>query len=402
MSVSRPIPGGANVYRLTNMAKMHAREKPWRVLVFDIAPAAGFLSMGLLDLYTGLTIPYGDAPKSSALLSIIVACTALVFRRRWPLAVLIVIVAVVVLPALFTPVLLTLWGQFVTWIFAMYSVGRHETWERAVWAPLIALTGFGAVVAHYPGMHIVTDIIMDAVLLLGAWGIGRVLSTSVANRTHAHALELERARAEERAALSERTRIARELHDVISHSITVIVMQAGGARMASATDPRAATDALAQIETVGREALRELGTMLAVLRDDDGGPAPQPSLADIATLCERMGPLGMSVTVDVSENCEDVSAGVQLTAYRIVQESLTNILKHAGPVDTSVAVTRTNGELEVRVTSASGQHDRELTGSTLGLVGLRERVDAYGGELEAGPSAHGFGIRAVLPTAVSA
>jgi signal transduction histidine kinase len=383
------------------MVEADAREPLWRVLLFDVTPAVAFLVMGLVDLYAPLTEPYGDAPLSSAVIPIVLASASLLIRRRWPLAALAIAVAVVVIPAMLFSVLLTLWGQFLVWVVAMYSVGRHEPWERAVWAPIISLAGFGVVIVRYPGLHIASDVLIDVVMLLGAWGIGRLIAGSASNRAKAMALELERARAEERAALSERTRIARELHDVVSHSITVIVMQAGGARLAAATDPGAANRALELIENVGRETLHELATMLKVLRNDDAGAAPQPVLANIPTLCARMLQLGMTVDVDVAEGLDHVPPGVQLAAYRIVQEGLTNILKHAGPVPTSVVVSRDQGALEVRVASASGRDDGALGGSELGLVGLRERVDSLGGQLQAGPSGDGYGIRAVLPTAVA-
>jgi len=379
------------------MVEAEAREPLWRVLVFDAAPAVTMLVMGLVDLYAPLTDPYGDAPLHSAVFSIVVASLALLLRRRWPLLALAIAVSAVVIPTLLASVLLTLWGEFLVWVIAIYSVGRHEPWERAVWGPTIALAGFAVVVVRYPGLHIASDIIIDTGMLLAAWGVGRLVASSATNRARALALEVEKARAEERAALSERTRIARELHDVISHSITVIVMQAGGARMAAQTDPAAAGTALGLIETVGRETLHELGTMLTVLREDDPTGAPTPTLAHVATLCERMRALGMAVDVQVQPDMRDVPDEVQLTVYRIVQESLTNILKHAGPVPTSVSVTQREGDVKVEVTSASGRGDASVEGSGLGLVGLRERVDALGGTLIAEPHGAGFTIRASLP-----
>lgn len=181
---------------------------------------------------------------------------------------------------------LTYWGQFMPCLVAMYSAGRHLRWRRAIWAIPMVLVGFAIAAIEYSPLREPGDLLFDIVVLIGLWAVGRLAASWVISRDRALALEFERGQVEERAATSERTRIARELHDLISHTITVIVMQAGGGRLAAATDPGAAVETLSRIEVLGRESLAELRTLLAVLHPDepDGGEtAPQPTLADLSS-----------------------------------------------------------------------------------------------------------------------
>jgi signal transduction histidine kinase len=240
-------------------------------------------------------------------------------------------------------------------------------------------------------------------VLLGLWSIGRLAASWSAYRDRTLLLEFERVQAEERAEARERTRIARELHDVIAHTITVIVMQAGGARLASAGDRETAVDALARIEVLGRDSLAELRTLLQVLRDEgaESSTAPQPTLADVPALCGRMRSLGLPVRVRTTGGTDALPPGVQLAAYRIVQEGLTNVLKHAGIVDTQVDLQVGPGTLLVDVANAAGGDSERVPGSGRGLIGLRERVTALGGTLTSEPQQDGgYRLSAMLPVAV--
>ena len=381
-----------------------SRHWNWRDALIDVGPAVGLLVVGMLDIATGLSAPTGSAPPMTAIVPVIVVCAALLFRRRWPLAVFVVVVLTIAVPAWLASVSLTYWGEFVPWLLASYSVARHE---QRLWRPLVALGAsaltLAAISLRFPEMADPGDVLYNGAFLAAAWCLGLFARSWAAYRDNTLRHEIERVQAEERAGVRERARIARELHDVIAHTITVVVMQAGGARLALARDPSAAEAALAQIETLGRDSLAELRTLLAVLRspdDEHGGTAPQPTLTDLSELCERMRRLGLPVTLRTEGALDAVPLGVQLTAYRAVQEGLTNVLKHSGTVDTDVTVDRTasGGELVVQVSSAPGTQQVRLPGAGRGLTGLRERVEVVGGTVSTATRPDGgFLLRIGLP-----
>lgn len=202
----------------------------------------------------------------------------------------------------------------------------------------------------------------------------------------------------ELAARDERSRIAREMHDVVAHGLSVIVVQADGARYAAAKDPAVAVGTLETISATGREALTEMRRLLGLLRDGDTGVAPQPGLADVRHLVDEARAAGTRVEASLPEPVPDVPDGVGLAAYRIVQESLTNVRKHAGP-DAQVSVrVRVGREVEVEVRDDGRGAAALSDGRGLGLAGMRERAAVHGGSLEAGPvTGGGFAVSARLP-----
>ena len=206
-----------------------------------------------------------------------------------------------------------------------------------------------------------------------------------------------------RAAADERRRIAREMHDVVAHSVSVMVVQAGGARRILERDPERAVAAAAQIERTGREALAEMRRLLGVLhRDDDehDARAPQPTMAGVGALVERAREAGLPVELHVAGERRSLPAGLDLAAFRVVQEGLTNALKYADRAPTDVHVRWGERELELEILDRGPGPARERLGGDggHGLVGMRERVKLYGGELEAGRRrGGGFRIRAKLP-----
>jgi signal transduction histidine kinase len=243
----------------------------------------------------------------------------------------------------------------------------------------------------------------------GAWAIGRSVRAPrmYAREQEERADQLERTReAEVRAALAEhRGQIARELHDVVAHHVSVMTVQAAGARRMLDRDPERSRDALAAIETAGRSALAEMRRIVGVLRGPTSGadaPArsPQPGLAELPELAGQLDSAGLKVAVTIEGRQRALPLGIDLTAFRIVQEALTNTLKHAGTDNAAVVVRYAPAELEVRVIdSGQGTHtDQPAEPPGHGLLGMRERVALYGGEL----SAHnrpggGFEVRARLP-----
>ncbi len=222
---------------------------------------------------------------------------------------------------------------------------------------------------------------------------------------HARLLEEGRERELRLAALDERTRIAREMHDVLAHSLSVVVAQADGGRYAARTSPERAVAALETIGRVGRESSRELHRLLGVLRvEDDSVPSPVPGLDDLAALVDDHRSSGLDVRlVDDPPPGEVVSppASASLTVYRIVQECLTNVLKHAGAVSARVDLERSPGRIVVTVTNRPGTEGPkgEDKAPGHGLIGMRERVALHGGSLEVGedPATGLWRVRAIVP-----
>ncbi|WEG10365.1 histidine kinase [Microbacterium horticulturae] len=371
-------------------------------VVYDVAPPVILLGLGLLDVFTGaFAIPVGEAPPITALVPGALSCAALLFRRRYPLVVLVVVLVLVFVPPLVLPMALTYWDEFAVWLVAMYSCSRHLRLRSALVALGVGAIGMVVLPLEFAELRDAGDIVYNSFLVGAAFALGLLTRTLAAYRLRALEDAARRAVAEERASARERGRIARELHDVISHTITVIVMQAGGARLAATQNPGVAVDALARIERLGKDSLGELRTLLTVLGEgepDKAAPAPQPALADLPSLCERMRELGLTVRLH-ADDVDGASMGVQLAAYRVVQEALTNVLKHAGPVDVDVVVGLDgHGELRVEVSSAPGWAAASVPGSNRGLAGMRERVDALGGTLAAVPRTDGgFVVTAGLP-----
>jgi signal transduction histidine kinase len=251
----------------------------------------------------------------------------------------------------------------------------------------------------------VTALVVGVPVLLGLWvGIRRALVAHL--RDEAERLQLEQRLQAERATARERARIAREMHDVVAHRVGLMVLHAGALEV-SLTDPAAAQQA-GLIRETGREALDELRHILGVLRDRADGPPldPQPTLADLDRLAQQSRDAGMEVSVVVEGERRRLPATVERTAYRLVQEALTNVHKHAANAATEVGVRYGREWLEVTVRNAAPDGPRpELapTGGGHGLLGLRERVALLGGAFRAGPRLDGgFEVRASLPAAVPA
>jgi signal transduction histidine kinase len=212
-------------------------------------------------------------------------------------------------------------------------------------------------------------------------------------------LELEREAHARAVVAGERARIARELHDVVAHSISVMGVQAGAVRRL--LDPKQVEqrEALLSVEGTGRRALAEMRRMLGILRrsDDELAHAPPPSMAGVDDLVQQVAEAGVQVELQVEGNPVPLGPGVDVSAYRILQEALTNTLKHAGPARAKVVVRYLNGALELEVVD-DGRAATQNGGAGHGLIGMRERVALYGGELHTGPEhGGGYAVRARFP-----
>jgi signal transduction histidine kinase len=245
------------------------------------------------------------------------------------------------------------------------------------------------------------------VAVVAAWALGdlrRARGLRIAQlEERARLLELERQQEMRLAATAERARIAREMHDVVAHSLSVVIAQADGGRYAGRTDPGAATDALEAIATTGRQALADMRGLLGVLREEGGEEyAPQPDVAAIPGLVEDVRSSGLDVDLLVEGTPRRLPAGPQLAAYRIVQESLTNVLKHAGPAGRAwVRLHWRPDALELSVLDdgrGASAAMVEPDGAGQGLLGMNERARLHGGRVDAGPRpGGGFGVHTVLP-----
>lgn len=383
------------------------RIRGWRRrdVLFDVVPAAVLLVVGELEIPFRLTFPVGSGSGATAVVPIVVCCCALLVRRRLPLVALGSILTVAIVPSLLLPMRLGYWGEFLPMLIATYSTGRHLPRRLAIVGLGMALGGFTCLAVIFAQLRAPGDFLFDAALIIALWALGLFSASWARQRERSLRAELDRARAEERGVQAERARIARELHDVIAHTITVIVVQAGAARLAADGDPAGARKALGEIETLGRGSLAELRLLLAVLRQDDvtdGGTEPQPTLATLHDLCDRMRGLGLPVRLDDQGCGAALPLGLQLTAYRIVQESLTNVIKHAGSAPTRVRLDRLGPDADFVVEVANEAPVDHgvlgIPGARHGLEGLAERVRALDGRFSCGARPDGgFLVRAELP-----
>ena len=286
-------------------------------------------------------------------------------------------------------------GMFVFLLLAVYSAAAHTSGRKTLLAGAMTV-GIYVLVFVASETGITADSVIFFSLILGApWVAGRAVRQ---RRLNDRALEQEKARAAA-AIVEERARIARELHDVVAHSISVMVIQARGGRHVLDSEPADARDAFAVIEWTGQQALDEMRRLVGMLRSgDESLPlAPQPSLRELATLVDQVQAAGLPVQLTVEGEPRDLPPGVDLSAFRIVQEALTNALTHAGPAHARVVLRYRADELEVEI-SDDGPGTGGVSGSGYGLVGMRERVSVYGGELQAGRRPEGgYTLRVRLP-----
>ncbi|HEY3765411.1 MAG TPA: histidine kinase [Gaiellales bacterium] len=372
-----------------------------------LALTAGIELEAWFDSPQGMTVRGGQI----ALALVAVGVTLpLGWRRRAPLAVLIAaLVAFAAALALITHARGTPLSALIAFGVAFYSVGAHAESRRAIAGGSLGLAAVAAI--DYLGGGVFQSVggVRPGTWLILAlcWQAGREVRRKRLElsglRAHAAALEQDREEKARLAAAQERARIARELHDVVAHSVSVMVVQAQAADRVLEGEEPAARELLGSIETTGRQALSELRRLLGLLRRFEGADlAPQPSLRHIEGLVAQMRDAGLPVDLVVQGEELRLSPGLDLSAYRIVQEGLTNALKHAGRARARVVVRYAPGEIQLEVAD-DGRGDGDGGGAGQGLVGMRERVAMYGGELESGPAdGGGYVLRARLPVGADA
>lgn len=328
------------------------------------------------------------------------------FARRRPVAAfageLIVLAPLV---AVYIDQLEDLVVAFVALMVAVWIAGTIPEWRGAVAGLIIGLAFLNTANLRLDAG--VGSAIGNSIVCAGVWTASFLLSRrrEQARELTERAERLERERETEAraAAAEERARIAREMHDVVAHSLSVMVVQAEAAEAMLDTDPERARRPLVAVQETGRSALTELRRMLGVLREmAEEGPAlaPQPGLAGLDALIEQVRAAGLPVELRIEGEPRPLPPGIDLSAYRIIQEGLTNTLKHAGPARAEVVVRYGPREVELAVRDDGRGFDPRSNGAGHGLVGMRERVALYGGRLSAGPRPapeRGFAMTAALP-----
>lgn len=337
-------------------------------------------------------------------------CAPYVFRRRYPLAVFGITMAAASAQLLLGTGLIP---ADIILLPVVYTVATRFRWPVSVTATVIVIVWF--LIAEVPRFEDDYLDIGDLVAIVALIALAATWGTLVRTRRNYIASLEERARRLERerevhaqiAVAEERAKIAREIHDIVSHSLSVVVIMSDGAASKIDTEPERAKAAMYTVRDTGRGALAEMRRMLGVLRDDEpGSHAPQPGIAQLPQLVEESRSAGLPVTLTVEGEPVPVSSGLDLTTYRVVQEALTNARRHAGPSlqEVDVRVRYTGTDLEIRVVDDGrgfrDEPDPESSGH--GLIGMRERVTAYGGTLQHGMRAGGgFEVFAVLPIGTS-
>jgi signal transduction histidine kinase len=385
-----------------------SRRLPASAWVFDSAlalVAAGLATALFVSNLVGSGLPRGRLALGWGL--VLLHTLPLAARRRWPGTVLALVVAsglagaALGLPPFFLgPAILV----------AVYSVAAYGSRWLSLAGLTVAELGLAAV-QRTPLKFEDLALVTFMGTLAAAWLLGHFAHTyrAYAARLEERTAELEQAREElaRRAVTEERLRLARELHDVVAHAMSVIAVQSGVGAHVADSQPEEVGKTLAAIEATSRDALTELRRLLGVLRQDgesQASLAPVPGLANLEALLAEVAKAGLTVGLRVEGTPSPLPAGLDLSAYRIVQEALTNVVKHAGPATAQVTIRYRDHEVAVEVTdngrgvAAVAGEGRSGTGH--GLIGMRERVAAFGGDLEVGPRpGGGFRVAARLPLA---
>lgn len=364
--------------------------------------------LGLFDLLFSL----GDSGHSTPWFVIVpldIATVApLVWRRRRPVLTAYLLLAISIPHAILTVGFASSFAE----IIALYTVLVYSGRRNGLGFLLVLVVETGIQVVLGPENEIVLSAIVIALGLALCWVLGEFVGArrayDVEVEARLHLLETERDQATKIAVNDERSRIARELHDVVAHAVSVMVVQADGASYAIRSDPELAERAVRTISDTGRGALAELRSLLDVLRNDDPGGeprVPQPNAASVGELAERVRTAGVEVRLEIDEDLGELPIGVSLGVYRIVQESLTNTLKHAGRgASASVRLRRDADAVLIEVTDDGAGRElvpkRGLTrvSGGNGLIGMRERAHVFGGTLDVGPApGGGWRVLAKLP-----
>jgi signal transduction histidine kinase len=383
-------------------------------LYVDLGLALVFTVVGVLEPSLRTVDGFDDGPMWLSTVIGAFMGVPLVLRRQAPAVCLLLMCAALALPSLVVAHGDYFWSQLLPLCFAVYPASRLLDGPLGRWGWLVALAAVEVDAVHSHLARVEGGPALPLVLFGGC-----ALAARLARRTAGDAAALsetlarvaeEQSARQEAAVEEERTRIAVEVHDVVAHAVSVMVLQVGAARLGLEQRGLLVPDQLRAAEQTGRDALGELRRSLGLLREEpDKGPLqPLPGVADLGALADRFRAVGLALdlTVDLRllDEADTLPVGLQLSVYRLVQEGLTNVLKHAGAVPVTASVTLDGDDADdVVAVVVVVQNRRAGEGAEVapsgghGLPGMRERVSMYAGELEAGPTDGGFVVRARLP-----
>ena len=379
-------------------------------LLVDLAIAVVLTLISLATVVAGA----GDigAAGGVSLVLLLLQTMPLVARRVWPVPIFLVTLGataahVVVSGGPPNSIRSTLGA-----LIGLFTVSERYGRSHSIWAVALALAVMGPIIISRTGFPaglgglVQTTVAIGVAWILGTWSRERRAYVDLAE---ARAVAAERSRDEEarKAVAAERERIAREMHDVVTHHVSVMVIQAGAAEAALASRPDETLQAIAAIGSTGRQALADMRTMLGVLGPEHGDGTddavgsiePMPGLDQLGQLIESVRAAGLRVELTVTGDRPPLHPGVELSAYRIIQEALTNTLKHARDARCQVTVrfSPTAVDLTIDDVGARGSTDIAGRGQGRGLIGMRERVAVFRGDFQAGETARGFRVHARLP-----
>jgi signal transduction histidine kinase len=365
--------------------------------VVDTAFAGALCAIALLEVWSG-----GAGSPALRTVVALLMTLPLALRRRFPLPVLLLVMGAALAQSAADPQADVAGVLIVAIIAAAYSVAAYSD------VPGAAVGGVAGLAALWASVHLegggVGNYIFAGAVFAGAWLAGLILRSrhlrAQALEERTAILEREQESRAQAAVAEERARIARDLHDAVAHSMSVIAVQAGAERLALPEEAASTREVLRSIEETSRQALVEMRRLVEMLRRDDEelALAPQPSLEHLELLVDQVREAGLPVDLHIEGEPRALPPGVDLSAYRIVQEALTNALKHAGPARALVTVRYAPSELQLEVADDGTGSTSRPEGGGHGLVGMRERVAVFGGVLEAASRVEGgFRLRATLP-----
>lgn len=389
----------------THRVQRWTRDRP---VIIDITVAALVATIGISGLLADDVMDSRE-PDALAVALILGGSATLLWRRVAPL------VALVAVILFLTPVYVREYGTFLSGLglTGIYSAAAHGKNRRRTW--LTIATAYSALFAiasftllDDPGGYDVANAINMTVFCACAAAAGGIVRNRheifVSAQTRAEHAEATRLAESERAVAKERLRIARDMHDVVAHSMSVMAVQAAAAQEITRTEPERAIAAMQNVERTGREALNEMRRMLGVLRsgdDADTALTPQPTLADIATTVAESNSAGLATELEVTGDERDLPPGIEVAAFRIVQEALTNVRKHGGSTATATVhldYGPTNLGITIIDDGAGSVSALAFSGGGNGLIGMHERVEIYNGDFAAGPEiGGGYAVRVRLP-----
>lgn len=376
---------------------MRSSEQTWRRT--DVGLALVVFAVAQVEL--SARHPAQDVAGVLRALLLTASTLPLASRRSYPTAVAVTVSAAGITATIASGPADVFYALTAAALLAFYSCGAYAA-SRSWLGPVVGCASFWA--ADVAAGHPPSEYIASGVLVLGPWLSGRALrrqrQQSARLRQLAEELAAEKEKSAAAAAAAERVSIAREMHDVVAHGLSVIAVQAEAADAALGVRPALAASAVGTIRSVARESLDEMRRVLRVLHDDDSESgdraAAPPSLRDLDRLLARFRDSGLRLDVELVGEVGDLSPACDLVAYRVLQEALTNALKHGG-TRCRVSVRRTVTTLTVGVCNGLGDGRVAARGSGYGLRGLRDRVEAHRGHLEAGPTKDGWQLFASLP-----